>query len=183
MVAHAGRISLAAHVIAHAEYAGRKIQITGVPGSGCYGHNGADDAAADAAVLALEYPGKHVRLQWSREEEHGWEPYGSAMIMELAAQLGPGGKISAWKYNLWSDTHSTRPAGAPQNLLAYQYMQQTPQQPERGFTAGAYRNAEPYYDIDNVTIQASLFQWARQGVGLARTGRLCQHIRHRIIHG
>lgn len=134
-----------------------KIQITGVPGSGCYGHNGADDAAADAAVLALEYPGKHVRLQWSREEEHGWEPYGSAMIMELAAQLGPGGKISAWKYNLWSDTHSTRPAGAPQNLLAYQYMQQTPQQPERGFTAGAYRNAEPYYDIDNVTIQAHFF--------------------------
>ena len=134
-----------------------KIQVTGVPGSGCYGHNGADDAAADAAVMAMEFPGRHVRLQWSREEEHGWEPYGSAMIMEVAAQLDANGKISAWKYNLWSDTHSTRPGGAPQNLLAYQYMQQTPQQAERGFTAGAYRNAEPYYDIDNVNIQAHFF--------------------------
>jgi len=48
-----------------------KIHIKGVPGSGCYGHNGADDAAADAALLALAYPGKHVRVQWMREDDHG----------------------------------------------------------------------------------------------------------------
>ena len=55
------------------------IHVTGVPGSGCYGHNGADDVAADAALLAMAYPGKHVRLQWSREEEHAlgtiWQRY------------------------------------------------------------------------------------------------------------
>jgi nicotinate dehydrogenase subunit B len=63
------------------------IRVSGVRGSGCYGHNGADDVAADAALLAIAYPGKHIRLQWQRENEHQWEPYGSAMRMELAANL------------------------------------------------------------------------------------------------
>ncbi len=52
-----------------------KIDVTGVPGSGCYGHNGADDVAADVALLAMAYPGKHIRLQWTRSDEHGWEPF------------------------------------------------------------------------------------------------------------
>jgi len=38
-------------------------------GPGCYGHNGADDAALDAAIVALALPGETVRLQWRREEE------------------------------------------------------------------------------------------------------------------
>ena len=57
------------------------IHVKGVPGSGCYVHNGADDVAADAALLAIAYTGSHVRVQWSREDEHSWEPYGSAMII------------------------------------------------------------------------------------------------------
>jgi nicotinate dehydrogenase subunit B len=68
------------------------IRVSGVRGSGCYGHNGADDVAADAALLAIAYPGKHIRLQWQRENEHQWEPYGSAMRMELAANLTSDGK-------------------------------------------------------------------------------------------
>src|SRR5579863_6842231 len=57
-----------------------KVRLIHVEGSGCYGHNGADDAAADAALIARELPGIPVRVQWMREQEHGWEPYGPAMV-------------------------------------------------------------------------------------------------------
>ncbi len=112
------------------------IRITGVPGSGCYGHNGADGVAADVALLAMAYPGRHVRLQWSRADEHGWEPYSSAMIMELEAELDGSGKISQWQYNLWSDTHSTRPGGNPGNLLASRYIKDPSMLESRGYLGG-----------------------------------------------
>jgi nicotinate dehydrogenase subunit B len=134
-----------------------RIHVKGVPGSGCYGHNGADDVAADVALLAMAYPGKHVRLQWSREEEHGWEPFGSAMVMEVAAQLDAGGKISSWQYDVWSDTHSTRPGGNAENLLAAQYLKTPFNKKTSGFSGGAYRNAEPYYTIPNQRINAHFF--------------------------
>lgn len=135
-----------------------KIEVTGVPGSGCYGHNGSDDASADAALLAMQYPGKHIRVQWSREEEHGWEPFGSAMIMECVARLDSRGKITDWKYDMWSDTHSTRPGGRPDNLLAYQYMQTPQKQAAWGRSGGAYRNAEPGYEFPNQYIYANFFK-------------------------
>jgi nicotinate dehydrogenase subunit B len=134
-----------------------QVHVTGVPGSGCYGHNGADDVAADAALLAMAYPGKHIRLQWTREDEHAWEPYGSAMIMEVAAELDPSGKINSWQYDLWSDTHSIRPGGDSNNLLAAQYMA-TPFKGKQGFTGGAFRNAEPYYNIPNQQINGHMFK-------------------------
>lgn len=135
-----------------------RIEVTGMPGSGCYGHNGSDDASADAALLAILYPGKHIRVQWSREEEHGWEPFGSAMIMECSARVDSRGKISDWKYDMWSDTHSTRPGGRPDNLLACQYMQTPQRQAAWGRSGGAYRNAEPGYDIPNQDIYAHFFK-------------------------
>src|SRR5690606_19035259 len=94
------------------------LHVMGVPDSGCYGHNGADDVAADAALMSLAYPNKPVRLQWSREDEHAWEPYGSAMWMSVEANLDASGRITHWRYGLWSDMHSTRPGGNPGNLLA-----------------------------------------------------------------
>jgi nicotinate dehydrogenase subunit B len=135
-----------------------KIEVTGVPGSGCYGHNGSDDASADAALLATLYPGKHIRVQWMREDEHGWEPYGSAMIMECSARIDNTGKISDWKYDMWSDTHSTRPGGRAENLLATQYMQTPQKQAAWGRSGGAYRNAEPGYDVPNQHIYAHFFK-------------------------
>lgn len=134
------------------------IEVTGVPGSGCYGHNGADDVAADAALTALAYPGKHVRLQWSREDEHGWEPYGSAMIMKASAHLDGSGKITGWKYDFWSDTHSKRPGGNPENLLAARYLQKPFLSDVPGYSGGAARNSEPYYAIPNVSITSHAFQ-------------------------
>ena len=133
------------------------IHVKGVPGSGCYGHNGADDAAADAALLAIAWPGKHVRVQWSRDDEHGWEPYGSAMVMEAEALLDNSGKISHWKYALWSDTHGARPGGNPANLLPARYLEKPFTARPSGFSGGAYRNAEPYYSIPNQQVDAHFF--------------------------
>ena len=63
------------------------ITCTHVEGSGCYGHNGADDVALDAALVARATGGRPVKLQWMREDEFGWEPYGSAMVMKMRARL------------------------------------------------------------------------------------------------
>jgi nicotinate dehydrogenase subunit B len=135
-----------------------QIHVKAVPGSGCYGHNGADDAAADAALIAMEIPGRHVRVQWSREEEHTWEPYGSAMLMEAAAELDNAGKIVNWKYDLWSDTHSTRPGGKAENLLAAKYISKPFTSSSKGYSGGAVRNSEPYYAIPNQQINSHYFK-------------------------
>jgi CO/xanthine dehydrogenase Mo-binding subunit len=134
------------------------IHVKGTPGSGCYGHNGADDAAAEAALLAVANPGKHIRLQWSREDEHGWEPYGSAMLMDLEAIVQPSGKITHWKYALHSDTHGTRPGGNPANLLPAHYIENPIPQKPSGFSGGANRNSEPYYAIPNQLVEAHFFE-------------------------
>ncbi len=134
-----------------------QIEVTGVPGSGCYGHNGADDVSAEAAVIALNYPGKHVRLQWMREEEHAWEPYGSAMVLKVSATLDASGKITHWKHDLWSDSHSSRPGGKAENLLPARYLEKRFNSTGAGYIGGAVRNSEPYYAIPNQQINANAF--------------------------
>jgi nicotinate dehydrogenase subunit B len=96
-----------------------KVRLIHAEGSGCYGHNGADDAAADAALLARALPGRPVRLQWMREQEHAWEPYGPAMVVKVTAAMDDAGqKIVDWDYGVWSNTHSMRPGGAGALLAA-----------------------------------------------------------------
>ena len=120
-------------------------------GSGCYGHNGADDVALDAALLARALPGRPVRLQWMRDDEFKWEPYGPAMVMRAKAALADG-KIADWEYELWSNTHSTRPQSTSgTNVLAAWYLGEpqkmgppsSPPQP----AGGGDRNALPLYDF------------------------------------
>jgi nicotinate dehydrogenase subunit B len=94
-----------------------KVHGQHVQGSGCYGHNGADDAAADAALLARAMPGRPVRIQWSRGDEHRWEPYGSAMLVKTKATLSESGDIIDWTLDLWSQNHGTRPGNKAGNLL------------------------------------------------------------------
>jgi nicotinate dehydrogenase subunit B len=90
-------------------------------GSGCYGHNGADDVAADAALIARAVPGRAVRVQWMREQENGWEPYGPAMVTKVNAALDHGGNIVDWNYEVWSNPHTTRP-GKAGTLLPARYL-------------------------------------------------------------
>lgn len=124
-----------------------KIRCIGIPGSGCYGHNGADDVSAEAALIAKHLPGKHVRLQWMREDEHQWEPYGSAMIMELEAGVSQDGRIQAWDSQIWSDSHSTRPRGEAGNFIAARHLEKPFVFSKGGYSGGAYRNATPLYNI------------------------------------
>src|SRR6185437_9194243 len=63
------------------------IRCVHVPGSGCYGQNGADDVAMDAALLARAVNGRPVRLQWMRDDAFAWEPLGTAMSMHAAATI------------------------------------------------------------------------------------------------
>jgi CO/xanthine dehydrogenase Mo-binding subunit len=122
-------------------------------GAGCYGQNGADDVAADAALIARAMPGKPIRLQWMREQEHGWEPFGPAMSSNISAALDANGKIVAWNYEVWSNTHSTRPEGPPGVLVPARYVAQPfPQPAPKPLPmpeGGGDRNSIPLYVIPN----------------------------------
>jgi nicotinate dehydrogenase subunit B len=67
-----------------------------VDGAGCYGRNGHEDAAADSAMLAMAV-GKPVRVQWSRADEHGWDPKGPPTLIDLRAKLDASANITAWQ--------------------------------------------------------------------------------------
>ena len=67
-----------------------------VEGSGCYGRNGHEDAAADAALLAKAL-GKPVRVQWSRADEHGWDPKGPPTLIDLRAAIDGSKTVTAWE--------------------------------------------------------------------------------------
>ena len=130
------------------------IRCIHVEGSGCYGHNGADDVALDAALLARGTPGRPVRLQWMRDDEFAWEPYGPAMVMQAKASLNADGQIADWQYELWSNTHSTRPTSTSgTNVLAAWYLAEpqkmgphtSPPQP----AGGGDRNSIPLYEFPN----------------------------------
>jgi nicotinate dehydrogenase subunit B len=92
------------------------VRVAWTEASGCYGHNGADDAAVDAALLS-QAVGKPVRVQWMRQDEHGWEPKGPAMLIDVAAGLDADGNIVAWDFINLTSTHSTRPRHQPGNTL------------------------------------------------------------------
>ena len=132
-----------------------QVRVIHVEGSGCYGHNGADDAAADAALIAQAVPGRPVRLQWMREQEHAWEPYGPAMLTEVRASLDEAGRIISWNYDLWSNTHTTRP-GPAGSLVAANSLP-TPFQPPAAKlsitpSGNGDRNAVPLYAIPNMRV-------------------------------
>jgi CO/xanthine dehydrogenase Mo-binding subunit len=132
-----------------------KVRCIHAEGSGCYGHNAADDVAGDAALIARAMPGTPIRVQWMREDEHGWEPFGPAMQTQVEASIDGQGKLLAWQYDVWSNTHSMRPGG-PGNLLAAQYLAQ-PFQPDPPMPipqpeGGGDRNAIPLYAIPNARV-------------------------------
>lgn len=107
-----------------------KVRCIHTQGSGCYGHNMADDAAADAALLARAVQGKPVKLQYTRAQEHQWEPYGSAMVIKIKGAVDAEGNVLDWEADIWSSPHGTRPSGKAGNLLAGRYVDPPFEQPE-----------------------------------------------------
>jgi CO/xanthine dehydrogenase Mo-binding subunit len=129
------------------------ITVSHVPGAGCYGHNGADDAAVDAAVIAHAMPGQPVRVLWTREDEMSCSPFGAAMVVDVRAGVDAQGRICEWQHEIWSNGHSMRPGRMPVPVFHAAPLL------ERGFApqvsinvpvatgAGAERNSVPGYDF------------------------------------
>lgn len=129
------------------------IVIAHVEGAGCYGHNGADDVAYDAAWLARQRPGVPVRVQWSRSDELSWAPFGPAMTVALEADLDTAGNILAWRHTVTSNGHSNRPGRAATPALLGSWHGAQPFPVLTAINAplaaggGAERNAVPSYDF------------------------------------
>jgi CO/xanthine dehydrogenase Mo-binding subunit len=133
------------------------ITVTHAEGAGCYGHNGADDAALDAALLARAANGRPVKLQWTREDEFAWEPYGPAMALDLEARLDGAGNIVSWKHELWSNGHTNRPGRSPKPaLIAARHLEKpfehAPAVDPALPPGGSERNAIPLYEFPGLQV-------------------------------
>ena len=165
------------------------ITVTHAEGAGCYGHNGADDAALDAALLARAAGGRPVKLQWMREDEFAWEPYGPAMALELEARLDAAGNIVSWKHELWSNGHTNRPGRSPKPaLVAARHLAKpfdhAPAIDPALPPGGSERNAIPLYDFPNLQVVKNYVrETPRRASSLRGSRRLRQRVCHRIIHG
>lgn len=88
-------------------------------GAGCYGQNGADDAALDAAIIAMGHRGTPVRVQWTRQDEMSVAPFGAAMTVHIEATIDSAGRPRNWQMDVWSCSHGRRPGmGGNINLIA-----------------------------------------------------------------
>jgi nicotinate dehydrogenase subunit B len=122
------------------------VRVIQVEGSGCYGHNGADDAAFDAVMLARALPGRSVLVRWSRVDENQWEPYGPAMVVKMQASLDADGNHDVWSYahfgRAWPDAKTS-------GLLATWHIskefKKPKAQPALFSHVGSHRNADPLY--------------------------------------
>jgi nicotinate dehydrogenase subunit B len=136
-----------------------RVRVIHVQGSGCYGHNGADDVALDAALLARAVPGRTVRVHWSHEEEMVWAPWSSAMVTRLAAGLDAQGRLVEWTHEVFSFPHSTRPGGAdPGTNLRSAWYLADPVPPRRAVdgplpNGASARNAVPVYAVPKQTVR------------------------------
>ena len=77
-----------------------KVRLIYLEGSGCYGMNGHEDAAADAAILS-QAVGHPIRVQWSREDELGWDPKGPPQLLDIMAVIGADARILEWRTDMW----------------------------------------------------------------------------------
>jgi nicotinate dehydrogenase subunit B len=131
------------------------ITIHHMQGAGCYGHNGADDAALDAVLLAQAVEGHPVRLQWSHEDELAWSPYGPAMVVAMSGSIDGSGRIVDWHHEMWSNPHIARPGlQESPSLLAAWHLDPPFAQPPGidalpGGKPASQRNAIPIYDFHN----------------------------------
>ena len=134
---------------------GTDIDVIHHPGSGCYGHNGADDVALDAALMARAVPGRPVLVVWARADEFRNAPLGAGMVTRIRAVTGDDGRIAAMDVIANSAPHGNRPGrnGSP-NLRAAAYLEPPARSADIPLSngGGADRNAVPGYAIPNLRI-------------------------------
>nr|WP_298688566.1 molybdopterin cofactor-binding domain-containing protein [uncultured Dongia sp.] len=138
------------------------VRVIHMAGAGCYGHNGADDAALDAAIIAMARQGRPVRVQWSRQDELSRAPLGAAMSAEIDAAVDTDGRIAAWKFSVLSPPHAQRPGtGGYINLTSAEALDAT-RLPSKiadlpdAAGGGASRNAAAIYDLAHQDISIRL---------------------------
>jgi nicotinate dehydrogenase subunit B len=135
------------------------ITVEHMEGAGCYGHNGADDVALDAVLLAKAAGGRPVRLQWSRQDEMTHAPFGAAMVIEIEADLDAQGEIVDWRHSIWGNGHVARPgrAALPALLAGTEIANPFPRtvatNPPQATGGGADRNSVPLYDFPSWTVE------------------------------
>ncbi len=128
------------------------IEIRHLQGPGNYGHNGSDDAAFDAALLALKHPGKPIRVQWRREDEFAYAPVGTAMVIALTAELDAAGRVADYTAEVWNGPHTNRGRAIGERALPGERPAPPPAMPARAMPAGfrfsgGILNVTPPYDI------------------------------------
>ena len=122
-----------------------QVRVIYLDGAGCYGMNGHDDAACDAAMIsrAVQRP---VRVQWSREDEHGWDPKGPPQLIELRAALDASGNIAAWESEAWLPVNT--PNLFNRSMLAFAAAGIVQEQGQS--VAQVQGNVYPPYDLANL---------------------------------
>ncbi|HVX99390.1 MAG TPA: molybdopterin cofactor-binding domain-containing protein [Pseudorhodoplanes sp.] len=124
-----------------------RVRVIYLDGAGCYGMNGHDDAAAEAALLSRAL-GRPVRMQWSREDELGWDPKGPPQLLDIAGAIDAQGNILDWRTEMWLP-EATR--GLP-NLPLLALDAAGIAQPQ-GLTTGLIsQNGDPSYAVPNVGV-------------------------------
>jgi len=128
-------------------------------GAGCYGHNGADDAAYEAAFIAQARPGRTVRILWTREDELSAAPFGPAMVVRIKAGLDGAYRPISWSVDIWSPPHGSRPGmNGSINLLMADALEPGPDETavrsalQDGSSDGAVRNAVTLYQIPHQVV-------------------------------
>ncbi len=135
-----------------------EIHVIHADGAGCYGHNGADDAALDAALLACAVPGRPVKLQWTRADENAYEPYATPMAVRMRGSLDGGGRVVDWNHEVWTGPHVIRPLRTGKHarlIAAREIAREIPIAPPEAATdhhGGGQRNAEPLYRFPKTRI-------------------------------
>ncbi|WP_099021671.1 xanthine dehydrogenase family protein molybdopterin-binding subunit [Mycolicibacterium palauense] len=128
-----------------------RIAVSHVKGAGCYGHNGADDAAMDAVMMARAVPGRPVQVVWSRADELSWAPLGPAAVVRVSADIDSDGDVLAWRHEIWGSSHNTRPGFTDGTALLADSLRDGGQEivagPEAPLEAGGTggRNSVPGY--------------------------------------
>ena len=129
-----------------------KVRVVFLDGSGSYGTNGGDHVAADAVLLSKTI-GQPVRVQWSRQDETGWDPKGPQQLLDVQAGLDASGRIVAWDTQMWLPNQ----APGPRALLAAEAAGLTQ---DHGQGAGAItQNGDPPYEADSVRV---LVHWLKE---------------------
>ena len=140
-----------------------RVRLIWVEASGSYGRLGCDDAAADAALLS-QAVGRPVRVQWMRHDEHGWEPMSPAMTMDIRAGVDAHGRITAFEFQQWSQSHSRGESG---NFVAWRLAGGNPDW-ER-LSGGAY---PPSYEFPNTRVSGHFVEELFRSIYLRAPGRI-----------